>query len=624
MRYLTIRIKLIILTLITLIPIIILGAVVINKNINGRTEQKLQANVQLADAVSKAFVNYIEEIWVEESVISEHIIEEKDNTKEIEEYLRNITSNEKNSIQRLSWVSPNGLIIASSRAYLIGQSVVERNYFKRIQSGEEKVLSDLVVSYVDGELVIPVARAIKKDGKLLGILVFSMAADNFISHIPNIELNEGDTLCLIDNSGNNVYNSLNNNMGFQERKISNDSPAWRALKGETVKIYKDKINPDSSYKISVDYPMKEIGWACSVSSEKSMVLKDAYKQAIQSIIILVLVLAISLIASYIFGKKITEPIIALKNKADGLREEDCSVRTDINGYDEIASTTEAFDLMVHRVEQYDKLKNQFFSNLSHEFKTPINVIYSSVQLIESFQNNLDYKDFKNKTIINVKAIRQNCYRLMKIVDNIIDITRYDAGHFKMNLYKIDIVSVIENISLSVVEYAQQKGITIIFDTEVEEKEIYCDPYMIERIVLNLISNSLKFTDADGFIYINVYDEEEKVIFSVKDTGIGMPEDKLSIIFDRFRQVDTSLNRNQEGSGLGLSIVKALVEAHEGCITVNSKVGIGTQFTIELPAAALYDDIKKIDKPLFDNYSHTIQKIDIEFSDIYSINKSYYE
>lgn len=622
MKHLSIRVKLLMLTLITLIPLIILQSINIYQDFENKTEQKLQASAELADAVSNSFVNYIEDLWIQESFISNHIIDNINNPKEIQSYLKNIVNNDGNALQRLSWVNSSGIIIASSREYMIGESLSERDYYKKIIAGKEKVLSDLVVSYVDGKLVIPVARGITKDGKLVGTLIYSIDTDKLTSHIPNLKLNDGETLRLIDSSGNIVYNSLNNNLTFKERKLLKDDPSLIALKGEIVKTSNDKEDFDNHYYMSVVYPIKEIGWACSISSKKNIVLKDIYKQAVQSIITLILVSIMSLIASYILGKKITEPLVVLKNKANQLKLGDYSVRAKIDGYDEIASTAQAFDLMADSVEQYDKLKSQFFSNLSHEFKTPINVIYSSVQLMESFQNTLDSKEFKNKTIESTKIIRQNCYRLMKIVDNMIDVTRYDTGHFKMNSYKTDIISVIENICLSVAKYTEQKGVTIVFDTEVEEKIICCDPYMIERIVLNLISNSLKFTDASGFIYINIYDRKDKVIFSVRDTGIGIPADKLSIIFDRFRQVDTSLNRNHEGSGLGLSIVSALVEAHKGNITVSSKLGIGTEFIVELPTNVLSEDRDEINKPLFNNDSHTIQKIDIEFSDIYSIDKSF--
>ena len=619
MKYLSIRVKLMILTLITLVPLITLQIFNINKNYQRSSEQKLEASMELAYAVSASFYNYIEELWIQESIMGEHIASNIDDTHEIQLYLDNIVSNDRNNIQRLSWVSPEGIIIASTRSYIIGISVAERNYYKRINAGQDMVISDLVESYGDSAMVVPVVRGFRKDGELIGMLSYSVSVDRLVSNIPGLKLNSGDILSLIDRNGRVVFNSQDNNQSFSERLLQKDDPSWKALGGQTIKIHKIKSEIDGSYRMRVEYPIKEIGWVCSISSDRNDVLKETYIQAKNSIITLVVVSIISLLVSFLLGKKITEPLIILKSKADDLKKGDYSVRSNIDGYDEVAATAEAFDLMAESIEQYDKMKNQFFSNLSHEFKTPINVIYSSTQLIESFESVLEDREFKNRTIKNMAVIRQNCYRLIRLVDNMIDVTRYDIGNLRMNVSCIDIVSVVENVSLSVVKFAEQKGVTIIFDTDVEEKEICCDPNMIERILLNLISNSLKFTDSGGFIYISLQDKDDKIAFSVKDTGIGMPKDKLSVIFDRFRQLDTSLSRNHEGSGLGLSIVKALVEAHKGVISVSSELGVGTEFLIELPAAALRQHKVENSKELLENSSETIKKIEVEFSDIYSIN-----
>jgi signal transduction histidine kinase len=618
MKYLSIRVKLMILTLITLVPLVILQIINIGEDFQRSSEQKLEASVELAYAVSASFNNYIKELWIQESIIGEHITSNINDTREIQAYLESIVNNDDNNIQRLSWASPSGIIIANTRPYMIGLSIADRDYFKSIKAGQDMVISDLIESYGDGTIVVPVVRGIRKNGELLGIVVYSVSVDRLVANIPGLKLNRGDVLALVDRNGHTVFNSQDNNLSFSERLIQSDDPSWRALKGETVKIHKIKSPKDGSYRMRVEYPIKEIGWACSVSSDRDTVLEETYVHAKNSIISLIIFSIVSLLVSFVLGKKITEPLIILKSKADELKKGDYSVRANIDGYDEVASTAEAFDHMAESIEQYDKMKNQFFSNLSHEFKTPINVIYSSAQLVESFERTLEDREFKNRAMKDMRVIRQNCYRLIRLVDNMIDVTRYDIGNFRMNVLSVDIVNVVENVSLSVVKFAEQKGVTIIFDTDVEEKDIYCDPNMIERMLLNLISNSLKFTDSGGFIYINIQDGSDKIAISVRDTGIGMPKDKLSVIFDRFRQLDTSLSRNHEGSGLGLSIVKALVEAHEGIITVSSELGIGTEFLIQLPVAALCEQNKENDRALLENSRDTIQKIEVEFSDIYSI------
>ena len=551
-------------------------------------------------------------------IISKHIVEYEDKIDDIQAYLDKVLDTDETTMERLSFINTNGVIIASTTKELVGKSVVNQDHYERIKAGEDKVLTNLVKEYNGGSVVFPVSRAVKKDGQLMGVIAGVIDVNKFVSKMPDFKKNEGDIFSLIDGNGYRVYYSANLNMSFEERLSPKDAPTWEALKGDEVRIYKRKSSFDGSYRMGIDYPIKEFGWDIMINSKRSVVLKDAYIQVIESIITLIIIVITALIASYIFGKKIVDPLMLLKRKTDELKNGDYSVRTNIKGEDEISCTAEAFDLMAQSIQEYDNMKGQFFSNLSHELKTPINVIYSSIQLIDSLKNTKDMNLFKEKTIKYITGIKQNSFRLMKLVDNMIDVTRYENGYIKMSCCNINIIGVIEDISLSVVRFAEQKGIKIIFDTEVEERETYCDPYMIERIILNIISNSLKFTDDDGFIYINIKDHEDKIIVSIRDTGIGMPKDKLEVIFDRFRQIDTSLNRNHEGSGLGLSIVKALVEAHGGNISVKSELGMGTEFIIEFPIIYPPKNCLEEKKDILNSDSNIIHKIEIEFSDIYAI------
>jgi len=213
--------------------------------------------------------------------------------------------------------------------------------------------------------------------------------------------------------------------------------------------------------------------------------------------------------------------------------------------------------------------------------------------------------------------QQNCYRLLRLVNNLIDITKIDSGYFELKFSRCNIVEVVENITLLVVEYAKNKGVSLIFDTDVEEKIISCDQNAMERIILNLLSNAIKFTPRGGSIKVEVKDCGKTVAISVKDTGIGIQEDKLEMIFERFKQVDNLLTRKNEGSGIGLSLVKSLVELHGGKISVKSEYNRGSEFTVELPA-----DLENGENPSMDaadrkeeneNKQHNVH---IEFSDIY--------
>ncbi|GAB6170188.1 hypothetical protein JCM1393_26480 [Clostridium carnis] len=263
--------------------------------------------------------------------------------------------------------------------------------------------------------------------------------------------------------------------------------------------------------------------------------------------------------------------------------------------------------------ELESLRNEFFANISHEFKTPINIILSTIQLLSKYN---DIRDIdRNKVNNYINFIKQNSYRLLRLVNNLIDITRIDTGYYNLSLGNHDIVSLIENITLSVANYIEGKGVNLVFDTNIEEKILACDEDKIERIMLNLLSNALKYTEKDGEILVKLEALENNVKVSVKDTGIGIEKDKVNSIFDRYKQIDNSITRKSYGSGIGLSIVKSLVEMHGGSINVESKINEGTKFSFEIPISYIEKEYIYTNR---NEIESQIEKCNIEFSDIYSI------
>lgn len=272
--------------------------------------------------------------------------------------------------------------------------------------------------------------------------------------------------------------------------------------------------------------------------------------------------------------------------------------------------------LLNEAIEYDKLKSEFFANISHEFRTPLNVIHTTLQFMELYVVKNTPDKIRVTLEKNTKAIKQNCYRLIRLVGNLLDITKIDSGFLKLRLNNHNIVNVVEEITLSVAQYIETKRVKLIFDTNVEEKIMACDAEKMERIMLNLLSNAVKFTNPGDEILVAVEDRGESIIISVKDTGIGIPDHKLQFIFDRLRQVDKSLTRNNEGSGIGLSIVKALVNMHGGKITVNSEYEKGSEFKMEFPVRILTSEDDSLEVAADSN---SIDQLSVEFSDIYFDN-----
>ena len=260
----------------------------------------------------------------------------------------------------------------------------------------------------------------------------------------------------------------------------------------------------------------------------------------------------------------------------------------------------------------NKRQGEFFVNLSHELKTPLNVINSAVQLLQMYCNSSSLDEKKDSITNYIESAKQNCYRLSKLINNIVDLSKIEAGFFKLNLSNNNIVEIVENLVTSVTAFTDSKDLSIVFDTNTEEKIIACDSEKVERIVLNLISNAIKFSDEGDEIFVQVKDRNEYVEILVKDNGIGIEKKDLDIIFDRFKQVDTSLSRNSEGTGIGLSLVKSIAELHGGSINVKSEVGKGSKFTIMLPSKNVSHENMLYNS----NMKNSNDSIQIELSDVY--------
>ena len=266
-----------------------------------------------------------------------------------------------------------------------------------------------------------------------------------------------------------------------------------------------------------------------------------------------------------------------------------------------------------KMKKHEEVKNEFFANISHELRTPLNIFYSTLQLLDIKSNDMSV-DFRQVYENNKQYLKINCKRMLRLINNIIDITKIDVGFTKAKFTNCDIVRVVEDITLSVINYANNKNINIVFDTEVEEHIIKCDSSMIERAILNLLSNAIKFTKENGNIFVNLYKDKNWVHIIVKDDGIGIPISIQNIIFERFVQGDKSLTRLNEGSGIGLSIVKSIVELNNGEIYLDSDEENGTEFEILLPNEKLEGDEYEY------NHEIDIDKIELEFSDIYELHK----
>ncbi len=248
---------------------------------------------------------------------------------------------------------------------------------------------------------------------------------------------------------------------------------------------------------------------------------------------------------------------------------------------ELNNNLEENKRLYKRLIELEKHKNNYFVNLSHELRTPLNVILSIEQLLTSF-NKAEIQISKEKMSEYMNTLKGNSKRLLNLINNIIDTSKIDSGFYRLNKEEVNIVTLVEDTALSMVNLAEVNGLKIIIDPEIEEVFIECDKLDIERCIINLIGNAIKFTCEGGTITISISELHKKVRISVKDTGVGIDEKYHNAIFDRFGQVYSESSEEFGGSGLGLTLTRNLINLHGGEISVVSEKGKGSEFIIILP------------------------------------------
>ena len=305
----------------------------------------------------------------------------------------------------------------------------------------------------------------------------------------------------------------------------------------------------------------------------------------------------------VYGKKSKKGALLMELVKENERERNREkLKEELSSLSKESIIERYMDLYENKVAQED-----FILNISHDLRSPLSVILG---ILQCYKNEYDEPKFKE----HMDTIKRNCYKILKLINNIIDSTKLQQKHFKINRQNIDIINLIEwNIS-AIDKYAKMKNISLVFDTNVEECVISVDISSFDRIIMNLISNAIKFSHENSYVFINTWKEKDFITISVRDEGMGIPENEQKLIFNRFIQ-STKNNKNEySGSGIGLDLVSNLVKAHGGTIELTSKEGIGSEFRIKMPIVKVADDSNEITQS--SDFNSKVDIFEVEFSDIY--------
>ena len=262
------------------------------------------------------------------------------------------------------------------------------------------------------------------------------------------------------------------------------------------------------------------------------------------------------------------------------------------------------NLEKEKLKEIDQIKSRFFANISHEFRTPLTLIFGPAKDISESAEDVNIKK-------SAGIIQKNAAKLYGLVNQLLDLSKLEAGKMKLLTRKKNIIPLLKGLVLSFTSLAERKRIILKFDSKEEIINVYIDRDKIEKIINNILSNAFKFTPEGGEIDVKVLRLKSAVEIIVTDTGKGIPKERIGIIFDRFYQVDGSSTREGEGTGIGLALTKELVELHKGIISVESQEGEGTTFKIQIPLGK--DHLKSseiVNKEEPEESAETIEKPEI--------------
>ncbi len=272
-------------------------------------------------------------------------------------------------------------------------------------------------------------------------------------------------------------------------------------------------------------------------------------------------------------------------------------------------------LEAEKLKETDKIKSNFFANISHEFRTPLTLI---IEPVENLLRNV--KDGKTKKILEI--IERNSKRLLDLINQLLDLSKLESGGMQLKVVKADFIPFFKGIVMSFESLAAVKKINLELKCPYDFLEIYFDPDKTEKIITNLIANAFKFSNEGGIVSVELEAGDEFIRYAVADKGMGIAEENLHKIFDRFYQVDNNFTKEGEGSGIGLALTKELVTVHKGIITVESELGKGSKFTVRIPVSKTFystDEISEAAMPQI--HSVLLPEIEIDKSFENEINKN---
>ena len=512
--------------------------------------------------------------------------------------------------QSVSLADINGKIVSSSDSETIGKKTVsDRDFFKSAIKGAQGFFDNVEFGKSFYISAIPVYKNYDET-KIAGVLYATISLEDFNrKYIDPIKIGKRGRVHLTNRDFTVIAHP-------DKSKILKPCPLkteyLQLITNDTLPLFSDTPVIDNSESVIVFKNHSLSGWKIMVSAEKSDIMEPVERLVrIDFLVALLFIIFVTILVLVIIGsliKPLTLLTEASKNAAEGEFDIDFEIKTG----DEIQVLADGFAKMIDKrkdaefslkneramlavrveertaelraandeLQQTSRYKDEFLANMSHELRTPLTTILGMVEaLLEKV-----YGPLTNKQLSPLQLVNKSSEHLLSLINSILDLAKINAGKEDLDIEQVPLEALCRSSIELVNGISETKNQKIIFKNETNLSHIQADKLRIKQVLVNLLTNAVKFTPEGGKIGIDVIcpSDRDIVTFTVWDTGIGIPNENIERVFQPFAQVDGSFTREYEGTGLGLALVSKLVELHKGSVAIKSKEGHFTRVSVELP------------------------------------------
>ncbi len=455
-------------------------------------------------------------------------------------------------------------------------------FYKNITQNRVKKHADVIASNIDNDKFFELASRIVEDGGV-SIKVLYFNGGTSLESFMSIDSMSADSKLLHSLSDAELYRLYNNALDnggsctvtYDRSKFNHSAYNFHDYLGAVPKngsrvsqtiIYVRTVNTENICAV--------IYLGASLYPVDSTV--DTLK--VQLIYVTAIMILLSLVLSFVISRVISKPIIRLNKRAKGLATMDYSASFPDGGFREICELSDSLNHAALELGKVDRLKNELIANISHDLRTPLTLISGYAEMMRDIPGEMSNE--------NLQVIIDETQRLSTLVSDVLDLSKIQSGNQILSYETFSLTNAIRDIIVRYSKFIEQSGFNIVFEPN-EDVTVNADTLKISQVIYNLVSNAVHYTGEDKTVIIRQLVQDSSVRIEVSDSGDGIPEESLDLIWDRYYKVDKEHRRSQIGSGLGLSIVKGILLQHGAKFGVESQLGHGSTFWFALP---LIEDI----------------------------------